>query len=326
MKILVIGGGSIGQRHISNLVKLIPRKSIHVYDIEKNQLNLVSKKFKITSVSKLTFDDYDCLFICTPPSTHVKLAMDGLKHGCHVFIEKPLSSYSKGITSLKRLTKKKNLLAFVGYNFRFNRGLNHIQKILHKKQLGKPLFVSAQYGQYLPDWRPLKNYKKNYSALKRLGGGIIHDSSHEIDYLIWLFGNPKEIQSNYVKTDILKTDVEAIAEIILKFKNNILGTIHLDFVRREYKRSVEILCENGIIYWSLKEGKVKIFNAKNNKWKILQMNETINDMYLREMKHVIECLKQNKPSKLIPIENGINSQKLSDLIIKTGKNGNRIRI
>ena len=222
-------------------------------------------------------------------------------------------------------------IGYVGLSAAFSIGvatlaLNNIKKILRKKQLGKIISVSAEYGQYLPDWRPSHDYKKDYSASKLLGGGIIHDSSHELDYLIWLFGNPKEIQSNYIKTDILKTDVEAIAEIILKFKNNTLGRIHLDFIRREYKRSVEILCEYGIISWSLKEGTVKIFNAKNQKWKIIQKSEPINQMYISEMGHIINCLKQNKSSKIIHLENGINSQKFSDLIMKSGKNGNKIKI
>ena len=289
-------------------------------------MDFVAKKFKILSLSRLTFHNYDCLLICTPTSTHAKLAIDGIKHGCHTFIEKPLYSNAKTEILLKKLAKKKNLLIFIGYNFRFNSGLNNIKKILRKKQLGKIISVSAEYGQYLPDWRPTRDYKKGYSASKLLGGGIIHDSSHELDYLIWLFGNPKEIQSNYIKTDILKTDVEAIAEIILKFKNNILGRIHLDFIRREYKRSAEILCENGIIYWSLKEGIVKIFNAKNQKWKILQKGEPINQMYISEMIHVIDCVKQHKSSKIIHLENGINSQKFSNLIMKSGKNGNKIKI
>ena len=130
LKILVIGAGSIGQRHISNLVKIIPRKSINVYDTEKSKMDFVSKKFKISSLSRLTFDNYDCLLVCTPTSTHVQLAIDGLKHGCHIFIEKPLSSNTKGVASLKKLAKKKNLLVFIGYNFRFNSGLNNIKKIL----------------------------------------------------------------------------------------------------------------------------------------------------------------------------------------------------
>jgi len=56
------------------------------------------------------------------------------------------------------------------------------------------------------------------------------------------------------------------------------------------------------------------------------VTESVNDMYLNEMKHVIECLKQHKSSKIISLENGINSQKISDLIIKSGKNGNRIKV
>jgi len=326
LKFLIIGAGSIGQRHISNLSKIISKNSIYLYDVNTNQKNSISKKFKILPLNKLIFSDFDCIFICTPPSTHTKLAIDGLKQGCNVFIEKPLSANNKEILSLKNLAKKKNLSVFIGYNFRFNSNINYIKKIVEKKQLGKILSVSAYYGQYLPDWRPSQNYQKNYSALKKLGGGIIHDSSHEIDYLVWLLGNPKEIQSNYVKTTILKTDVEALANILLKLKNNILGTIHLDFVRREYKRSLEILCEKGIIYWSLKDGKIEIFNIKNNKWKVVHKSKSVNEMYLNEMKHVVECIKMKRTSKIISLENGINSQKLSDIIIKAGKSEHKIKI
>ena len=92
MKFLIIGAGSIGQRHIANLSEIISKKSIYLYDVNTNQKNSISKKFKIFSLNKLIFSDFDCIFICTPPSTHIKLAINGLKQGCNVFIEKPLST------------------------------------------------------------------------------------------------------------------------------------------------------------------------------------------------------------------------------------------
>ena len=98
----------------------------------------------------------------------------------------------------------------------------------------------------------------------------------------------------------------------------------MDFIRREYKRSIEILCENGIIYWSLKEKKVKIFNAKNHKWKFIRTKESVNDMYLREIRHVLDCIKNKRQSKIINLDNGINTLKLSNLIIRSGRNWRRI--
>jgi len=323
MKILVLGSGSIGQRHISNLTKLIPKKSIEVFDIQPKRAEIIAKKYGVSLITDYKFSNYNCVFVCTPPINHIDIAIKALKEGTNVFIEKPLSSNQIGIKQLKKLKDRKNKLVFVGYNFRFNKGINLIKRMIQTKKLGKPIHASAYFGQYLPDWRPLIDYTKNYTAIKKLGGGIVFDGSHEVDYLSWILGQPKYLQSEYVNTSILKSNVEGIAEIILKFSKNILANIHLDFVRREYRRSLEILCEKGIIQWSL-EHKIKLFNANKGRWTMIKINENTNDMYLAEIKHVIDCIKHRKQSKIINLENGISTFEISKAIINSGKKGKRI--
>ena len=148
-----------------------------------------------------------------------------------------------------------------------------------------------------------------------MGGGIILDSSHELDYLIWIFGKPESIQANFVLTDILPSNSEAICDVILKFPQNILSTIHMDFVRRKYKRTLEILTENAVLEWSLEENTVKIFESKS--CNTMSSNESINDMYVEELKHVIDCIKNHKNSDIISLENGISSMNLSFEILNS---------
>lgn len=328
MKFLVLGCGSIGSRHISNIQKILPRSEIHVYDSNKELRQKICKKLNVLEEEKIPKNKsmYDLVLICTPPVSHISLAIDSIKDGANVFIEKPLSSNNNEISKLKKNIKKNKSLVFVGYNFRFNEGINLVKEFVVEKKLGKVLFASAYFGQYLPDWRPKQDYKKNYSFKRELGGGIIFDSSHEINYLCWILGNPINIQSNFVSGISLKTNVDGLAEIILKFRNNILANIHLDFIRSEYRRTVEFLCEKGIISWSLKENHVKIFDRKKKNWKKVKIFEDVNQMYIKEMNHVIDCVKQNKKSKIIDIENGIRTLNLSHLIKKSGETGKRIKI
>lgn len=327
MKFLIVGCGSIGKRHISNLKQISPNSKIDVYDLQSKLLNKVCKELQVNVAMEKNLNSmkYDCVFICTPPSSHILIAKKVINVGSNVFIEKPVSSNSKETVSFLSYVKKKNILAFVGYNLRFHKSIDIIKKLIDSNKFGNPIHVSSYFGSFLPDWRLDQDYSKNYTARSDLGGGIIHDGSHELDYLRYFFGNPKFIQSNYKKTKFLKSDTEAISDIILEFPNDLLGTIHLDYLRRQYKRTLEILFETGIIEWSLTESKIKIFNAKSKKWKIIKISNNINEMYLDELKHVILCLKNKTPSKIINLKNGIDTFLISE-IIKHARIGKKVNL
>lgn len=327
MKFLIFGCGSIGERHISNIINNFPQNEIDVFDENIQRMEQISSKFDVNVIEENAIESkYDCVFVCTPPISHLPLAIRAMKAGSNVFVEKPLSINLNGINELKQLSIEKNKHVFVGFNFRFNKGIKTVKEILKESKLGKPLHISSYFGQFLPDWRPNQDYSLGYTANQNLGGGIVHDGSHEIDYLVWLFDNPISLKAGYGYTDSLKVNTEAIADILLKFDNNILGRIHLDFIRREYKRSLEILCEKGIIKWSLSKNRIKIFESENKSWKEIILDESINDMYVNEIKHIIECIKNNTKSEIIDLENGINTLKLSIAIHDSEKSGNKISI
>lgn len=326
MKFLIMGCGSIGQRHISNLKSISGNFSIDVFDSDIKIVKEVAKKKHVNIVDRtaITSEKYDCVFVCTPPHNHTDIAIKAISSGSNVFVEKPLSDKLSQATKLRNLIIKKKLLGFVGYNLRFNKGINIIKKLISEKNFGNVLYASAYFGQYLPDWRPNQDYKKGYTANKKLGGGIILDDSHEIDYLVWLLRKPSSISSDYVFANFLATDTEAISDVILKFPNKILGHIHMDYVRRQYKRALELVCEKGLIQWSLSDYQINLYNATTKKHSKMKLIDNINDMYVKEMEHVVYCLKQNKRSKIIDIDNGLYTLKLSDAIKKSGLQGKRI--
>lgn len=328
MKFLVVGCGSIGQRHICNLKSMTNNHSIDIFDENKKIATSVALNSKVNLVDKdaIRTKSYDCVFICTPPSNHVDTALEALSSGSNIFIEKPLSSNFFNVKKLQNIVTKNNLLVFVGYNFRFNKGINTIKNMISEKKFGNILYASAYFGQYLPDWRPHQDYKKSYTANKKLGGGIILDDSHEINYLVWLLGKPESIISNYVFTNFLSTNTEGIADVILKFSNKVLGHIHMDYVRREYKRTLELVCERGIIEWSLSKSEIDMYDAMDKKHSKLKLYGDVNDMYVQEIKHVLDCIKRKKRSKIIDLDDGVYTLELSDYIRKAGLSGKRIEL
>ena len=135
-------------------------------DLKTKLKDLKMKNVKIASQKSIDSETYDCVLICTPPITHVDLAIKALNANSNVFIEKPLSHNLERFDELIKLKNEKNLLVFVGYSFRFNKGLNHVKKIVDKKEFGKILHVSSYFGQFLPDWRPNQDFKESYTLKK----------------------------------------------------------------------------------------------------------------------------------------------------------------
>ena len=323
MKILVIGSGSIGQRHIKNL-KSLGIKDIQVFDSNKKLLKLVEKKFDIKVQNKLNFDQIDCTLICTPPNSHIKLAKLALENNSNVFIEKPLSNSLKNINIISKIAKKKSLEIFVGYVFRFDKGLIKINEILKKNGIGDIVSFDAYEGWHLSNWRPWQKFEKSYTSSKRMGGGIILDGSHELNYLQWMGGQIDYVFSFYQKIPKMNVETEGISEILTQFNSKVIGRIHLDFINPKYNRHCEILGNKGSINWSYEDLSFDIQKI-NGKKRSVKYETDPNKMYIDEMKHVINCI-NNKESNRISLEDAKKTLEISLSIKKSGMQKKVIKI
>jgi len=316
LRFLIIGCGSIGQRHINNLLS-IGIKNIEVFDSNKSLLKKVGKKFNVKTVNKLEFNNTDCTLVCTPPSTHIKLAKKAIESKSHVFIEKPLSNSLSGVSTITKLAKKNSCHVFVGYMFRFDLGLQKVKKLLNGNTIGKVLSFDAYEGWYLPKWRPWQDYTKSYTASERLGGGIILDGSHEVNYLQWLGGGIKQVFSYYKKVHKLKVNTEGLCEILLLFNSKAIGRIHLDFVNPQYNRHCEILGEKGSIKWSFEKKIIEIQKNNIKKPRKVKYDDNTNKMYVNELKYIIKCI-NGKKNSMLSLEEALETLKISLAIKKSG--------
>lgn len=297
MKILIIGGGSIGQRHLRNLMNL-GIKDIAVLDVNEKKLKEVEKKYQVKTYKKLESalrEKWDATFICTSPASHTEIALVLIEKKIPIFMEKPLSDNFQNIQTLINKIKKNEIPVMMGYNLNFHPQFEEVKKILEGKLLGKIWGVRVSFGQYLPGWHPWEDYRYGYSAQRKLGGGIVLDAIHEIDYLYHFFGKVKKIFALTEKVSNLKIDTEDYAEIIFWFKNGLNGEIHMDYLQRTPSRNLEIIGEKGTLIWDLINTELKYFLVEDKKWHFKKINNfDYNQTYIKEIKHFLNCLKGDK--------------------------------
>ena len=307
-KILIIGLGSIGKRHVNNLLSHFNVKII-IFSKRKDLKSLNKKGVIIhNTLSKCLKHKPEIGFITNETSFHVETATQLAKNGLDLFIEKPLSDSNRGISLLNKIIKKKKLVVQIGCNLRFHPCIKKIKKIIEKGTLGRIISVQVENGSYLPDWHPYEDYRYGYAARRDLGGGVILTMIHELDYLHWFFGKVDNVFSITGKFSDLEVSADDLSTIILQFKNKVIGEIHLDYFQRPEYRSCKIKGTKGIVYWDSDSNEVKIYYRNKKKWKtVLNLQKyDKNKMYVDELKHFMTCLK-NRKKAINDIKDGIET-------------------
>lgn len=311
MKFLVAGCGSIGRRHLGNL-KSLGVTDLTALDILPERRREAEKDFNVPafeSLSEALADGPNVVFVTAPTSLHVSVALEAAQRGCHLFVEKPLSHNLDDVDRLLSLAKAKGLVTLVGCNMRFHPGIAKVKKLLAEGTIGTIVSARAQTGQWLPDWHPWEEYRVGYSANQNLGGGIILDAIHEIDYIQWMVGEPVDDVACFAgHLSRLEIDTEDTAAILLRFADGTIGEIHMDYVQRSSSRSCHIIGDEGSVHWDQCNHKVRWYSASNGDWQQFDYSSEWdpNQMYLDELGHFLRCLTgQEQPAQDLDAAKGI---------------------
>ena len=295
MKILVIGCGSIGKRHINNILSLNQNIDVIAWNRSEQRLKEVSKKFGIyTSLNlKSLFqkEKPNVCFICSPSSMHLKHAIMAARYKCDIFIEKPLSHNTKNVKVLQNEVKKNKLIVQVGANYRFHLGPKTIFDFLKKDKIGEVVWANFYCGMSLPHWHPEENYLDMYSSKKKLGGGVLLDIIHEIDLVNWFFGKCKNIIGRAYNSKTLKIETEEVADFIFLYKDKNV-CVHLDYLQYPFSRSIKIVGKKGILKWSFADSFIEIIKINKSKKIFFPKNYTKNNMFLEQLSYFLNCLKK----------------------------------
>jgi predicted dehydrogenase len=298
-RVLVVGLGSIGKRHVRLVREIVP--NVTVVGLSRQSLIELKKcgiDDCVTSIEEALKFRPQAAVIANPSSEHVRAALPLAEASVHLLIEKPISNTVAGVPQLIDVCRSRGNILLVGYNLRFMRSLQFFRETLQEKHIGKVLSVRAEIGQFLPTWRPGADYRQGVSARAELGGGVLLELSHEIDYLRWLFGEVEWVSAVQRRQSRLEIDVEDTAHLIFGFSSTpgdaaLVGTLNMDFIRHDATRTCTAIGETGTLRWNALSGTVESFEPGREGWRLMYSEELPKEAsYLAEWRHFLACISE----------------------------------
>lgn len=282
MKALFVGLGSIGCRHLKNLSTLcagrqIPLEAVALRSSDRPLPDDVAALLQAQYKNLPEDETYDLAFITNPTNQHA-VALGALKGRVEAFfIEKPILDHSG--YDLELLGLGKGQKAYVAAPLRWT-GVYAALKDTVQRECS-PFSARVICSSYLPDWRQGVDYRTVYSASSAQGGGVSLDLIHEWDYLYDLLGPPLEVHNLRGQYSALEVDADDLSIYIARWEN-LLGEVHLDYFGRGFRRSIELLCEDGALIADFGAQSLVLPDGTRQDYA-----EDVNQKFMREMEYFL---------------------------------------
>ena len=327
MKILIAGLGSIGRRHLQNLLALGERDILlyrtHQSSLPEEALHAFSTESDLSAA--LAYRP-QAVVISNPTALHLAVAIPAAEAGCSILMEKPISHSLQGVDELKTALQKGGGRLLVGYHFRFHPVLQLAAKLLKEGTIGQPLSVRCQWGEYLPGWHPWEDFHQGYSARADLGGGVVLTLSHPLDYLRMLLGEVESLWA-FTSSKGLELAVEDTAEIGLRFVNGVTGSLHLDYLQRPARHNLEIIGSQGSLRWDNQSGCLEVLGTDGETRQVQRPPAGFerNTLFVDEMRHFL-AVARGEQSPACSLRDGIQVLKLALAVLQSARQGRLVKL
>jgi predicted dehydrogenase len=218
LKFLIAGFGSIGRRHLRNLLAL-GEEDILLYRTHQSTLPDQDEAARfpvVTSLDAAFSQRPDAVIISNPTALHLDVAIPAAEMGCAILMEKPVSHSMQRLDELCTAVRRGGAPVLVGFQFRYHPTLQTAARLVRDGAIGAPLSARAHWGEYLPGWHPWEDYRQGYAARPDLGGGVILTLCHPFDYLRWMLGEVEALFAFTANSGGLELPVEDAAEVSLE--------------------------------------------------------------------------------------------------------------
>ena len=306
MKVAQVGTGGWGKNHTRILSQLGVLTA--VCDADKERSKEYSEKYSVNSYdsvdSLLDSEDFDAAFICTPTSTHSKIANQLIQKKKNVFIEKPLTYLSEEGEDLLQLAKKNNVIMTCGYIERFNPAVDLVKNYVKSKKYGELVM--------------LEFHRENRMPLHIKDVGIIYDTSvHDIDTAMWLFDDTPQVV--FARAGSINHEHEDFATIMLGFKDNKVAIISSNWVTPTRVRNFNAVCTEGIISSDFISQEVRIETKNDTE---IPRNEKQEPLML-EIQNFLGAVEGKNELRVKP-EQAVNVTKIAEASLLSSQKGTPI--
>lgn len=321
MKYLIAGLGSVGRRHMRNLVAL-GETDIVLYRTHKATLpddELAGYPVETDFAEALKKHKPDAVIVSNPTSLHLDVAIPAAEAGCALLLEKPIAASMERVDVLQNAVQKSGSKVLVAFQFRFHPGMVKTRQLIEDGEIGRVISASVHFGEYLPAWHPWEDYRQGYAARADMGGGVVATQCHSLDYLPWLVGKQAEAVWGFAgKLSDLEVTADDTSKIGLRFEGGALGSLHLDYNQQPPEHEFRIIGTNGTIKWNLADGAARIYRVEKKEWDVYPLPEgwERNVMFQQQTRHFVDVVNGGtEPS--CTLEDGIRVQRLIASVIRS---------
>ena len=312
--ILILGAGSVGKRHFRNMAGMNCKLS--GMDPNVDRLLEISKEihlvFQFTSLEQIEkyWHKFDGVVVCSPPKFHQDQCIAAAENGLPILSEKPLTKTLVEAQKIANILNKiPNSQLLLGYTYRWWKPLKKFREELELGRIGKPLHAKFVMSAHLADWHPWESYQDFFMSSKDLGGGALIDESHFVDLMLWFFGMPESVIANIDKLSNLDIETDDNVDIIVRYKDGLRVSIHLDLFGRPHEKYISIAGEGSTLQWSFEPNIVQYSNKMESVWNKISFELERNDMFIEVEKEFLSILRGNTDISCT-LDDGLNIMKI----------------
>ena len=327
-QLLIVGSGAIARRHLANVNAMGLATGVTVLHREPGPDDVAMRKAGAEVVFRLE----DALarrpasaIVATPASTHVAIASELAHEGVHLLVEKPIAVRPADAADLIMACRTSNVVLLVGYVLRFAPVIRRVREAVADGRIGQLQSVRADVGQFLPDWRPGRDYRTSVTARRSLGGGALLELSHELDYVRWLVGMPSAVRAWAGRLGTLGLDVEDSADVILRFSGGPVASVHLDLLRRCPSRSGRIDGAEGSLVWDLLATEASWLRPDLGPLRLTTEKDGRMDMYREELAHFADCV-AGRAAPLVTGDDALETLRIVEAARAAAESGCEVRL
>lgn len=330
--ILVVSAGSVGKRHLRNLVAL--GCDVSAMDPREDRLEeaatQVDLRGRFTDFNKAMkkAEDFDGVVIGSPTKFHIKQAIHAVKVGLPVLLEKPLSkTYSESLQlqEVQGNIPYADTKVLLGYTWRWWPPLDIFRSKIKRGEIGKPLHAKFVMSAHLADWHPWESYQDFFMASKGLGGGALLDESHFIDLMIWLFGIPERVFAKVERISPLEIETDDNVDIFAFYDDSLRVTIHLDLYGRPHERFISVTGDDGTLFWSSDPNRIRFGRSMEQTWKEEYFQYERNDMFMNVAKEFLDII-EHKREPSCTVEDGVNVMRIIEACRESSRKEKAVKI
>lgn len=310
---VIIGLGSIGNRHLNNCLALGVKQITVVRRPQSNAHFQVTEGVRVVnSLSDALAETPDFAIICNPSHLHAQTAIQCLKANTHVLIEKPLGKeIGAAEQHLTEIAQQSDRICAMAYCMRYHPAYLAAYKCIKAKEIGRCLYAKAWFEGFLPDWHPWEDYKQSYAGRREQGGGALRTLDHEMDFLNWVLGPAQSATGSAINTNGIGIEADDLAMYQLRHPGGVHSQITTSFCRKPQSRGFEFVGDNGILTYTFEGKSVEIsLHGNDTPTQLLDLKDyDINQMYIELGKDFLLSISSQQSAHLASLKAGVDSLK-----------------